>query len=193
MENRNKRWATSKIPLLCEGTCPASLKTSILLSEPPKGENWLYKTVFSAGLFSVAVVNVTNESIGKRGLFTLHVTVYHGGKPRQELGGRNCSRDHGGMLPVSGFLLGSLSAAFLIQPRHPYLGMPPPIVGWASYINQQSRKGLRHAHRPSDGGNSLRCIRLTTKLTRPFSNFYTHVHLHRPSTHTIIIIKNKKC
>lgn len=98
MENRNKRWATSKIPLLCEGTCPASLKTSILLSEPPKGENWLYKTVFSAGLFSVAVVNVTNESIGKRGLFTLHVTVYHGGKPRQELGGRNCSRDHGGML-----------------------------------------------------------------------------------------------
>lgn len=72
--------------------------------------------------------------------FTVHHERKAGQECRQELGGRNCSRDHRGMQwCLLACLHGLLS--LLIETETTSLGVAPPTVDCPSYINH-------YFHRP---------------------------------------------
>jgi hypothetical protein len=83
------------------------------------------------------------ETWGEKSLLQPHVSpsLWEGrGELKQGPGGRNWSRDHGGML-LTGLPQGSHSASFLIQPRPTCLEMIFSIVG-STLLHQRTTKKM---------------------------------------------------
>ena len=83
--------------------------------------------------FVVAVINtMTKSDLGKEGLFGFQITVHHGEKPRQELGGRHWGRTTNSIASFPCLAL----LSFLCHPRRLAQGLH--YLQWAglSHINQ---------------------------------------------------------
>ena len=95
-------------------------------------ERWVLRQARCPDYLPVAGVNTMTKSNleGSKGLLCLQAIDLPWRDVNRESGGRNQSRDDGGMLLISPYLIVSF-VCFLIHPRTICLGVALPTVGWA--------------------------------------------------------------
>jgi hypothetical protein len=105
-------------------------------------------------LLSVVVINTMTKNEHVRGKGLLQLLTGHSpslSEVKNKNSGRSDSRNNGGTA-ITGFLTGSLSAGFLIQPTSTYPQMVPSIENWS--IPHQSPMKTDKATGQSDQNNS---------------------------------------